>query len=141
MYVATAGATGANEGIIYASTGTQTTGTPNDLGTVRMTIALGDGESRAALYTVPAGKIAYLTSVIAATSEVTDNLLVTLRSRATASAPWFVKDAFVILSNTIQIPHNPPLLFAAQTDLELIGDAVSNTVDAYGSFSLVVADA
>ncbi len=141
MYVATAGATGANEGIIYASTGAQTTGTPDVATTIRMTIALGEGESRAALYTVPAGKVAYLTSVIAATSEVTDNLLVTLRSRAGASAPWFIKDAFVILSNTIRIPHDPPLIFAAQTDLELIGDAVSNTVDAYGSFSLVVADA
>ena len=141
MYVATAGATGWNEGIIYASTGAQTTGTPNDLTTIRATIALGEGESRAALYTVPAGKVAYVTSVIAATSEVTDNLLVTLRSRSGPSAPWLTKDAFVILSNTIQIPHDPPLVFPAQTDIELIGDAVANTVDAYGSFSIVLADA
>lgn len=141
MSVATTGSTNSNEGIIYASTGAQTAGVPDVAATIRMTIAVGEGESRAALYTVPAGKTAYVTNVIAATSEVTDNLLVTLRARASGSASWFLKDAFVILSNTIQIPHYTPLVIAAQSDIELIGDAVSNTVDAYGSFSLILADA
>ncbi len=140
MTVATAGSGGVNAGTIYASTGAQTTGTPDVATTIRCTIAAGDGESRCAFYTVPTGKVAYLTSVYAATAEVTNNVLVTLRSRVSATAPWLIKDAFVILNGTIRIPHDPPLIFAAQTDIELIGDAAASTVDAYGAFELLLVD-
>ena len=141
MYVATSGSGGVNAGTIYASTGAQVAGVPSVASTIRMTIAAGEGESRAALYTVPAGKVAYVTDVVAATSDGTNNVLTTFRSRVSATAPWLIKDAFVILAGTTRIPHDMPLVFPAASDLELIGDASASTVDAYGSFSLILLDA
>ncbi len=140
MYVTAAGSSLANEGIIYASTGAQTAGTPDVATTIRATIVALGGASRAAIYTVPAGKVAYVSRVFAATAEVTDVLTVTLHSR-TSGGLFVVNDLFTILANTIQIKHDVPLVFAAGTDLELFGDAAANTVDATGGFDLVLLDA
>ena len=60
MYVSQVGSGGLNAGDIYASTGTQTVGVPASAATIRAKILVGQMESFAANYTVPAATTAYL---------------------------------------------------------------------------------
>jgi hypothetical protein len=136
VFVSQAGSGLLNAGDIYLSTGAQTAGVPNDATTIRAKITVGSSESIAAIYTVPAATTAYL-SDFRASSAAAINITIDLRIRASGGA-WLLKDRFAINNNTIVSPFEYPLEIAAQTDIEVQGDAASGTPDAAAFFSLLL---
>lgn len=137
LFVSQVGSGLTNAGDIYLSTGAQTAGVPSDATTIRAKITVGSGESLAAIYTVPAATIAYFSNLRASSSQGTDNVTVDLRT-LTSGASWILRARFVVLGNTITLPYEYPLEIAAQTDIEIQGDASANTPDCSASFDLVL---
>ena len=137
MYVLTAGSSLTNEGIIYASTGTQTTGTPDVATTIRSTIGAGEGQTLQSFYTVPAGKTAYLLAVNAGSVDGTNATTMTLRTRSQGGA-WRTKEKFITFKTTVTMSHQLPLIIPEKTDIELLGAAAAATTDVAGSFDLVL---
>jgi len=137
MYVGTAGSSLTNEGIIYASTGTQTTGTPDVATTIRSTIGAGEGQTLQAFYTVPAGYTAYLYNVSAGSVDGTNATTITLRSRTEGGA-FRTKEKFVVFKGTVDRSHDIPLVFTEKTDIEMLAASATGTTDVAGSFDMVL---
>lgn len=125
--VLTAGTGGQNAGVIYAGTGTVTSGVPANKYT---TIAIGDNQTLMALWTVPRGYTAYLyqTNVTAACTTSNKLLTTTIVARPFDSV-FQVKDKFGIQidGGSIVQKYNFPLKFEEKTDIEVraISDAGS----------------
>ena len=124
MVVKTAGTGGQNAGVIYAGTGTVTTGVPANK---YATIAIGDNQSLMALWTVPAGHTAYLlqTDITVATTQ--NNKYCTVHFVARPPGEVFqVNDKFVKAESSHKQGYDIPLEFAEKTDIEVraIGDSV-----------------
>jgi hypothetical protein len=106
--VLTAGATGANEGIISVKDNAAT----NTI----MTIAIGDNESHCAIYTVPSGKTLYLTHWISSeSSNKGSDLGLWIRP---FGGLWYNKRELPTLSNVLDLNINFPLGIAEKTDIE-----------------------
>jgi hypothetical protein len=139
MTVATAGTTGVNEGIIYASTGDQTTGTPNDLTTIRATIGASTGQTLQALYTVPASKTLYLFGLHASCADNTNSAQIDLLTSENGG-PWQTKDRFAVQQGSNTYRFEFPRVFNEKTDIEVQGTASGATVDASASFEFLLID-
>ena len=125
MVVRSAGTGGANAGVIYAGTGTVTTGVPANK---YATIAIGDGQTLMALWTVPAGYTAYLFQTGLSAACTTSNKLLNVRIVARPFGEVFqIKDKFGmgVGGETVRQVYQYPLKFEEKTDLEVraIGDA------------------
>lgn len=123
MVVRTAGTGGTNAGVIYAGTGTVTTGVPANK---YATIAIGDGQSLMALWTVPAGFTLYIyqTDVTVATTQNNKYATISLVARPFGEV-FQVKDRFVKAESQSTIQYAFPLKFEEKTDIEYrcIGDS------------------
>jgi len=86
MIVRSAGTGGTNAGVIYAGTGTVTAGVPANK---YATVAVGDGQSLMALWTVPRGYTAYLFQTNVTAACTTSNKLLTTTIVARPSGEVF----------------------------------------------------
>jgi hypothetical protein len=138
MYVATAGATGVNEGTIYASTGDQTTGTPNDLTTIRATIGPSAGQTLQCIYTVPAGKTAYLYQIWASSADTTASAQIDFLT-SEDGGPWRTKNRFACQQGSVIARYNFPLVIPEKTDIEMQGTrSAAGSIDVSGSFEYIL---
>lgn len=123
MVVNTAGSGGQNAGVIYAGTGTVTTGVPAN---IYATIGIGDNQTLMALWTVPAGHTAYLlqTDITLATTQNNKYCTVSIVSRPFGEV-FQVRDRFVKSESTTNQSYSIPVKFAEKTDIEVraIGDS------------------
>ena len=140
MFVVTAGTGLTNTGVIYAAdTGdTYTTpGIPNTATGIRSTIGAGEGQTLQAFYTVPAGYTAYVTQLHAGSVNGTNATTMTFRARTVGGA-FRTKEKFVTFKSSATRPHEVPMVFPAQTDLEMLGDAANGTTDVAASFDIIL---
>jgi len=123
MVVRSAGSGGQNAGVIYAGTGTVTTGVPANK---YATIAIGDNQTVMALWTVPRGYTAYLlqTDITVATTQNNKYCTVHLVSRPDGEV-FQIKDKFVKAESSVHQAYTMPLKFEEKTDIEVraIGDS------------------
>lgn len=121
--VRTAGSGGQNAGVIYAGTGTVTSGVPANK---YLTIAAGDNQTLMALWTVPADYTAYVTQVDITVATTQNNKYCTASLVARPLGQVFqVKDKFVKAESSHHQEYQFPLRFEEKTDLEVraIGDS------------------
>jgi len=125
MVVNTAGSGEQNAGVIYAGTGTVTTGVPANK---YATIAAGDNQSLVALWTVPADHTAYLLQkdITAATAQNNKYATVHLAARPFGEV-FQTKDKHVIDNGVLHQVYSIPLKFEEKTDIEVrcIGDSAA----------------
>ena len=123
MVVRSAGSGGQNAGVIYAGTGTVTTGVPANK---YATIAIGDNQTVMALWTVPRGYTAYLlqSDITVATTQNNKYCTVHLVSRPDGEV-FQIKDKFVKAESSVHQAYTIPLKFEEKTDIEVraIGDS------------------
>jgi hypothetical protein len=123
MVVRSAGSGEQNAGVIYAGTGTVTTGVPTNK---YATIAIGDNQTVMALWTVPRGYTAYLlqTDITVATTQNNKYCTVHLVSRPNGEV-FQIKDKFVKAESSVHQAYTIPLKFEEKTDIEVraIGDS------------------
>ena len=123
MVIKSAGTGGQNAGVIYAGTGTVTTGVPANK---YATIAIGDNQTVMALWTVPSGYTAYLlqTDITVATTQNNKYCTVHLVSRPNGEV-FQIKDKFVKAESSVHQAYTIPLNFEEKTDIEVraIGDS------------------
>ena len=123
MVIKSAGTGGQNAGVIYAGTGTVTTGVPANK---YATIAIGDNQTVMALWTVPRGYTAYLlqTDITVATTQNNKYCTVHLVARPNGEV-FQIKDKFVKAESSVHQAYTIPLNFEEKTDIEVraIGDS------------------
>lgn len=123
IVVRSAGSGGQNAGVIYAGTGTVTTGVPANK---YATIAIGDNQTVMALWTVPRGYTAYLlqTDITVATTQNNKYCTVHLVARPNGEV-FQIKDKFVKAESSVHQAYTIPLKFEEKTDIEVraIGDS------------------
>jgi len=123
IVVRSAGSGGQNAGVIYAGTGTVTTGVPANK---YATIAIGDNQTVMALWTVPRGYTAYLlqTDITVATTQNNKYCTVHLVARPNGEV-FQIKDKFVKAESSVHQAYTIPLNFEEKTDIEVraIGDS------------------
>ena len=127
MIVNTAGSGGQNAGVIYAGTGTVTSGVPaNKYGT----IAVGDNQTLMCFWTVPRGYTAYLYQVDISMNTEVANKYGTVSIVARPEGGVFnVKDKFALSQDIIHQEFKHPIKFAEKTDLEVRAIASSSNAD------------
>jgi hypothetical protein len=124
LQVLTAGSGGTAVGIIYAGTGSVTSGVP---ATVYAQIEVGYNKSAMAIWTVPAGYTAYVTSYTFTTASATANNLVT---GAMAIRPYggvfsFEATAKMAGGNTLDRHFDTYLVVEEKSDIEMQATASS----------------
>jgi hypothetical protein len=139
MIVRSAGSGGANAGVIYAGTGTVTTGVPAN---ICATIAINDNQSLMSLWTVPKDYTAYLYQSNVTAACTTSNKLLTTRVVARPYGEVFqVKDKFGIQvdGGDINQVYEFPLKFTEKTDIEVraIADAGSANVQVTAGLDII----
>lgn len=139
IVVRSAGSGGTNAGIIYAGTGTVTTGVPANK---YATVVAGDGQTLMALWTVPAGYTAYLYQSHVTAACTTSNKLLTATVVARPYGEVFqVRDKFGIQvdGGDINQVYNFPLKFTEKTDIEVraIADAGSANVEVSAGLDII----
>ncbi len=137
MYVATAGATGVNEGVIYASTGDQTVGVPNDLTTIRARIDASAGQTLQCVYTVPADKTLYLYQIWASSASTVASAQIDFLTSENGG-PWQTKQRFACQQGSVIAPYNFPLVIPERTDIEMQATSSTGDIDVSGSFEFLL---
>jgi hypothetical protein len=136
MIVRSAGSGGTNAGVIYAGTGTVTSGVPANK---YATVAVGDGQTLMALWTVPAGYTAYLYGSHVTAACTTSNKLLTATIVARPFGEVFqVKDKFGIQidGGDINQIYHFPIKFDEKTDIEVRAISDSGSANAEVSAGL-----
>jgi hypothetical protein len=137
MLVRSAGSGGQNAGVIYAGTGTVTSGVPANK---YATIAIGDNQTLMALWTVPAGHTGYLlqTDVTVATTQNNKYCTVSLVARPYGEV-FQVKDRFVKAESQTSLTYSVPLKFEEKTDIEYraIGDSAGADIAISAAFEII----
>lgn len=136
MTVRSAGSGGANAGVLYAGTGTVTSGVPANK---YATIAVGDNQTLMALWTVPAGYSAYLYETHVTAACTTSNKLLTCTIKARPEGEVFqTKDKFGIQIDGGEIVqhYHFPIKFAEKTDIEVRAIADSGSTNGQVSAGL-----
>jgi len=116
--VRSAGSDGANAGVIYAGTGTVTSGVPAN---IYLTInGEGDNQTLMGLWTVPAGYTAFLTKMALSTGTSTQTpavLNASLVARPYGEV-FQIKERFTLTDGAHEQLYTFPLRFTEKTDLE-----------------------
>lgn len=125
--VLTAGSGGQNAGVIYAGTGTVTTGVPAN---VYLSIAIGDNQTLMCLWTVPKGYTAYLHQIdISMNTEVANKYgTVSLVARPLGGV-FNVQDKFALSQDIIHQTFTYPRKYEEKTDIEVRAIASSSNAD------------
>jgi len=123
MVVRSAGSGGTNAGVIYAGTGTVTSGVPANK---YATVAAGDGQTLMALWTVPAGYSAFVNQTDITVATTQNNKYAEVHFVARPFGEVFqTKDKFVKAEGAHNQLYSFPLKFEEKTDIEFraIGDS------------------
>ena len=137
MVVRSAGTGGQNAGVIYAGTGTVTTGVPANK---YATIAIGDNQTLMALWTVPRGYTAYLTQTDVTLATTQNNKYCTCSLVVRPYGEVFqVKDRFVKAESTTTLTYSVPLKIAEKSDIEYraIGDSIGADIAISAGFEII----
>ena len=137
--VLTAGTSGINEGTISI--------TSSDTSTVLAQIgidgtgsnAAGRGQTFMALYTVPAGKTAYLTQWTVGCGKQNTDTVSTLLARPQSGA-WNAKDIITVSATTYAKDYKIPLQFTEKTDIEVRAYSTTNNSLVSSTFNLLLID-
>jgi len=140
MFVATSGVDGFNAGVIYASTGAQSGGTPTVATTIRATIGATLGQTQQAFYTVPAGKRAFVQCITYTSTDVTNACTFDFLIREAGSTVWLNKGRVLLFKGTHVVKPAVPQVFAAGTDIEIQGTASTSTVAASAELDILLLD-
>jgi len=118
MEVVTAGSGGTAAGTIYAGVGTVTSGVP---ATIYGQITIGYNASTSAMWTVPAGYTAYMTSCTWTSSNTTANIAITggLFSRVYGGVFTIESTCKMLAGNSFDRHFDTAVAFAEKTDIEL----------------------
>jgi len=119
----TAGASGWNEGTVYVFSGSSTNGVPDDPTKIYAIIPPLRGQTRQAVYTIPAGKTGYsiLITGSAAVTAGTALISVFLRTRELGGA-WNAKPGRTFVTGaSFEIPIEAVDDLPEKTDIELMG--------------------
>ena len=139
--VVTAGSNGINEGTISI--------TSSDTSTVLAQIgidgtganAAGRGQTFMALYTVPAGKTAYLTQwTVGAGKQNTDAVAFILSRPFDGNGAWNAKDIITVSATTYAKDYKIPLQFTEKTDIEVRAYSTTNNSLVSSTFNLILID-
>jgi len=133
MKILSAGSGGVNAGVIYAGTGTVTSGVPANK---YAAIAIGENQTLMAIYTVPAGHTALLRSVFV-TGDSSKTVTAWLKMRP-FGAVFQTKDKFLISQGAIQVNHVLPVKVAEKTDIEIRGKVSVGTTEVSGGIELLL---
>ena len=139
--IVTAGSNGVNEGTIsITSSGTSTIlaqiGVDGSGGN-----AAGRGQTFMALYTVPAGKTAYLTQwTVGAGKQNTDAVAFILCRPFDGNGAWNSKDIITVSATTYSKDYKIPLKFDEKTDVEVRAYSTTNNSLVSSTFNLILID-
>ena len=139
MVIRSAGSGEINAGVVYAGTGAVTSGVPDNK---YATIAVGDGQTLMALWTVPAGYTAYLFQTHVTAACTTSNKLLTATIVARPFGEVFqVNDKFGIQidGGDINQIYHFPIKFDEKTDIEVraISDAGSANAEVSAGLDII----
>lgn len=115
MIVLSAGGTGSNEGVIYAGTGTITAGVPANKYAL---ISAGNNQTLMALWTVPSGKTAYMTSLFTSSAIANKTVLICLFIRPFGEV-FQVKQVFNTIASVTLREFIFPLKVLEKSDIEI----------------------
>jgi hypothetical protein len=115
--VLTTGSGNENAGTIYAFTGTETNGVPDDSTKIYTTIAPTKNQTLQAFYTIPAGFTGTMTVYNVSTSTI-QNVTMELVAREVGTTPFLVKSSHVVNDSTVNI-HVLGIEFPQKTDIEV----------------------
>ena len=136
--VCTSGGENPNQGIITISGGGLTLAVIDKLGNN----APGHGQTNMAIYTVPAGKTAYLTQWTVSSGKQNADTVAKLMVRDTYhpnDGAWNVKDIVEIQANSYIKEYRVPLKFTEKTDIEVRAFSSSGS-SCTSSFNLILID-
>lgn len=127
LLVNTAGSGGQNAGVVYAGTGSVSSGVPAN---VYGAIEIGDNQSLMGFWTVPRGYTAYLMQVDVTVNTEVANKYGTVSICARPEGGVFnVKDKFVMSQDVYHQEFTFPLKFEEKTDFEVRAIASSSNAD------------
>jgi len=101
--------------------------------------AAGRGQTFMALYTVPAGKTAYLTQWTVGCGKQNTDAVATFMSRSFGGG-WNAKDIITVSATTYAKDYKIPLMFTEKTDLEVRAYSSTNNSLVSSSFNLLLVD-
>ena len=131
----TVGSGGTNAGVIYAGTGTITTGVP---AVIHEVVPIGFNASMSGVYTVPAGYTAYLYQG-GLTSQSNGNNYITGRLKTSNQGSPKVTNAVTIFTEgMVDYNFTYPLALPEKTDLEACAIVSANTSTATSFFFIVL---
>jgi len=136
MKVATAGTGATAAGIIYVGVGVVTAGVP---ATVYGQITVGYNTSTSAMWTVPAGYTAYLTSCTWTSGNTTANIVITgaIFSRATNGVFTTESTCKMLAGNSFDRHFDTPVVFAEKTDIEMRAASTTAGSAVTGEFHII----
>jgi len=138
MIVLSAGTGGANAGVIYAGTGTVTTGVPENK---YATIAIGDNQTLMALWTVPRNHTAYIYTLQLSTGSSSTNKFVTGRLTIREFGGTFAIKYITSFANTkIYVDLPIPIVAGEKSDIELRAITSSQTDGVSGDITIIYMD-
>lgn len=137
--VVTAGTSGINEGVITvdATTDAITVAGIGIDGTGSN--AAGRGQTFMSLYTVPAGKTAYLTQWTVGCGKQNTDAVATFMARPQGGA-WNAKDIITVQATTYAKDYKIPLQFTEKTDIEVRAYSTTNNSLVSSTFNLILID-
>lgn len=137
--VVTAGTSGINEGVITvdATTDAITVAGIGIDGTGSN--AAGRGQTFMSLYTVPAGKTAYLTQWTVGCGKQNTDAVATFMARPQGGA-WNAKDIITVQATTYAKDYKIPLQFTEKTDIEVRAYSTTNNSLVSSTFNLLLID-
>lgn len=133
MVVRSAGTGGKNAGILYIGTGAVGTGKP---AVVHGLVGAGDNQTLMAMYTIPYGWTGYFLNH-GQSSSVAKAITACLAVRPVDEV-FQVKDIIEYVADVVDVPFDPPLVFAGSSDLELRALATGGGGDIAASFTLIL---
>jgi hypothetical protein len=136
MYVTTAGSGGTAAGIIYAGTGTVTTGVP---AVVYAQIEIGYNQTAMALWTVPAGYTAYMSAYTILSATTTANTIFTgaLFIRETGGVFRLQSSIKTVGGTGHDHTFDTALRIPEKTDIELRAACSTDGASATGEFQII----
>jgi hypothetical protein len=94
-----------------------------------------------ALYTVPAGKTAYLTQwTVGAGKQNTDAVAFILARPFDGNVAWNSKDIITVSATTYSKDYKIPLMFTEKTDVEVRAYSTTNNSLVSSTFNLIIVD-
>jgi hypothetical protein len=138
--VKSAGTSGVNEGVISITSSSTSTvlasigvdGTGSN--------AAGRGQTFMSLYTVPAGKTAYLTQWTVGAGKQNTDAVAFILARPFGQTAWNSKDIITVSATTYSKDYKIPLQFTEKTDIEVRAYSTTNNSLVSSTFNLILYD-